>query len=674
MIDNDVITRIHNIYHSCTTEEQRYLLKILREISETGDSYTYRDIWLADYREIPVDIGTFICDSQFLGKVNRNGDAVYPFWKSTLNEIFSAGNKYQEIFFTGATRIGKSSTAIVGTAYMLYRLMCLKDPQKFFNKKDVSKFSVLFFNITKDLAAGVAFREFNDTLAASPWFMNHGKLSKSEKNFYYIPEGGKIDIDYGSSATHGLGKQVFVGFCVTGDTPVLTSTGYVPIRDLEDRYAQIGQYDGQNIIYNQANIIKTAEVSRTIKIELEDGTCIEGTPDHLVMLSDGSYKKLGDITSSDDLLTFNIKEVDHMNLQDRTRLFTVYKHISPNGKQYVGITSYPVEKRWGNNGKGYADNKHFWNAICKYGWNNFKHEIVAENLSLAAACSLEKAIISEFELMNPDNGYNQTSGGEYAIPSNAVREKLRESTSRNWENPEFRKKVISSLQGHECSDETKRKISASKKGVKLKDVSPLKGRTLSDEHRNKLKGRVSWIKGKTKYNDDRVAKIAEKLKGQKRTDAQRETISEAQKLKYKNGYSPIWITNGEIERSIDASTDSIPPGFWKGRLNTKCIYVYKGQVSKKISEADIELYLTDGWKRGRGAAVGLRISEAVRKYTWTYDNKMFDTATDLAMYLNTHGYPTIVASTITSLYNKGFEHSKKYCSLAGKIERLSHED
>lgn len=213
MIDNDVITRIHNIYHSCTAEEQRYLLKILREISETGDSYTYRDIWLADYREIPVDIGTFICDPQFLGKVNRNGDAVYPFWKTTLNEIFSAGNKYQEIFFTGATRIGKSSTAIVGTAYMLYRLMCLKDPQKFFNKKDVSKFSVLFFNITKDLAAGVAFREFNDTIAASPWFMNHGKLSKSEKNFYYIPEGGKIDIDYGSSATHGLGKQVFVGFC-----------------------------------------------------------------------------------------------------------------------------------------------------------------------------------------------------------------------------------------------------------------------------------------------------------------------------------------------------------------------------------------------------------------------------------------------------------------------------
>ena len=30
---------------------------------------------------------------------------------------------------------------------------------------------------------GVAFREFNDTLKASPWFNKHGHFSKSEEKF-----------------------------------------------------------------------------------------------------------------------------------------------------------------------------------------------------------------------------------------------------------------------------------------------------------------------------------------------------------------------------------------------------------------------------------------------------------------------------------------------------------
>lgn len=42
---------------------------------------------------------------------------------------------------------------------------------------------------------------------------NHGTFSLSDRNFYYIPEGGKVVIDYGSDAAHALGAQVFVGFC-----------------------------------------------------------------------------------------------------------------------------------------------------------------------------------------------------------------------------------------------------------------------------------------------------------------------------------------------------------------------------------------------------------------------------------------------------------------------------
>ena len=205
----ELIDRIQKIYNSCDDAEKSVLMTILQELANTGESPTYEQVWLADYIELPVDIDTFLNSDTYLGKTNDNGKAVYPFWRKELHNVFDAGNQYYEWILTGATRIGKTSTANSGASYMLYRLMCLRNPHKFFGIKEISKFSVLFFNITKELAKSVAFREFNDTLKASPWFNMHGSFTRSENNYIYIPEGGKIDIDYGSDAAHGLGKQVF---------------------------------------------------------------------------------------------------------------------------------------------------------------------------------------------------------------------------------------------------------------------------------------------------------------------------------------------------------------------------------------------------------------------------------------------------------------------------------
>ena len=132
--------------------------------------------------------------------------------------------------------------------------------------------------------------------------------------------------------------------------------------------------------------------------------------------------------------------------------FSVYQHISPNGKKYIGITSQPVKRRW-KNGTNYRNNPHFTHAIEKYGWDNFKHEVIATGLSKSDAEAIEVELIEKYDTTNPQKGYNITKGGN-------VRDKF---------TPETRLKISKSREkyrgknhpryGIKLSEETKLKIS-----------------------------------------------------------------------------------------------------------------------------------------------------------------------------------------------------------------------
>lgn len=130
----------------------------------------------------------------------------------------------------------------------------------------------------------------------------------------------------------------------------------------------------------------------------------------------------------------------------------VYKHISPSGKVYVGITCQEPSKRW-NKGNGYKGCYKFFNAILKYGWDNIEHKIIASNIKKEEAETIEKSLIAYYK--NLGLSYNITDGGEGGRLGYHLK------LNKKWKD-----NLSESHKGLRHSDETKAKMSASRKGRK----------------------------------------------------------------------------------------------------------------------------------------------------------------------------------------------------------------
>lgn len=144
--------------------------------------------------------------------------------------------------------------------------------------------------------------------------------------------------------------------------------------------------------------------------------------------------------------------------------YCVYKHTSPSGKVYIGITRQAPEERW-QAGWGYRRNEYFFRAILKYGWDNFTHEVLHFGLSKEEACAAEISLIAAYHCNEKEYGYNLTEGGDHPTLS-----------------PEHRKKIGDAQRGRKLSDEQRRRISEVQRGRRPTDETR---RRLSDARRGK---------------------------------------------------------------------------------------------------------------------------------------------------------------------------------------------
>jgi group I intron endonuclease len=179
-----------------------------------------------------------------------------------------------------------------------------------------------------------------------------------------------------------------------------------------------------------------------------------------------------------------------------------------NGKEYVGITCRLKRRKkehllWGRS----RDSRGIRGAIKKYGPDNFVFEVLHEAPTADDARTMERQLIAEYRTMVP-NGYNLTTGGESGGPGIKVSDEVKRHLSKTgktlWANPAYRTMMVAALQnkvlpeshmehlrrqaalmkgiprsrdsvekgrakliGHEVSQETRDKISVSRKGKRL---------------------------------------------------------------------------------------------------------------------------------------------------------------------------------------------------------------
>lgn len=115
--------------------------------------------------------------------------------------------------------------------------------------------------------------------------------------------------------------------------------------------------------------------------------------------------------------------------------YKIYMHINKiNHKKYIGQTKQAVAKRWGASGKKYQGQP-FYNAIQKYGWENFEHLILVEGLSKEQADLYETELIKMYKTTEKQYGYNIQKGGTAEQHHNGQTISLR--NKKMWEDGTF---------------------------------------------------------------------------------------------------------------------------------------------------------------------------------------------------------------------------------------------
>lgn len=200
-------------FNSKTQDEENRILSIIDEkySIQQIDNIIY-DIRREFYEEKPVDINTFIYDTHFLG--NSLKDVFFPLWTKLLKKVHPSPfvNNFYEIILEAPLGAGKSYVSAVSLLYEIYKLLCMRSPQDFYNLGAGTRIYFIIFSVTLD-SADINWNYIKTFMKKSPWFQGLAtkitqakKLSSNEQDIFK-----DIFIGIGSNTDHSISRAIFGG-------------------------------------------------------------------------------------------------------------------------------------------------------------------------------------------------------------------------------------------------------------------------------------------------------------------------------------------------------------------------------------------------------------------------------------------------------------------------------
>ena len=137
------------------------------------------------FEEDPVDLDTFLHDKEYLdqpplsqiqrdlveamSQIYKEEDLMRFMGEKEGRDHFKKYTKAEVLLQLGKGS-GKDHTSTIGCAYLVYKLLCLKDPARYFGKPLGDAIDIINVAINAQQAKNVFFKGFKGKIARSPWF------------------------------------------------------------------------------------------------------------------------------------------------------------------------------------------------------------------------------------------------------------------------------------------------------------------------------------------------------------------------------------------------------------------------------------------------------------------------------------------------------------------------
>lgn len=140
----------------------------------------------SEFEELPVEIEEFVTSDRFLNlpplsdvqyKIIRAGSQIYKL--ETLISLYgeTKGRKryeetYNEIILQLGKGSGKDYMSTIICSYVVYLLLCLKDPSRYYGKPSGDTIDIVNIAVNADQAKNVFFANFVKRIKSCPWFID----------------------------------------------------------------------------------------------------------------------------------------------------------------------------------------------------------------------------------------------------------------------------------------------------------------------------------------------------------------------------------------------------------------------------------------------------------------------------------------------------------------------